>query len=262
MLAMAREASAKSLEAKEMEIRRLKDAKKRAADSAATLQQSSENRVRELEARIDADRAAFQNERSQWSQLEADRDAACAGLAKQIEIGEACQKEVEQSEAELRKVQRDLEQEKLKRLDVERRMAETTAARATAESSRINAEQALRQCRDEFREVKEALAARGISMEFLIGRPAADEAATPGGISVETTPKRAPKKTASRARSARSPTRESSERMPPLEWLEPHPSLCYRCRSKSFRRKRARELGRLAQKQPRVSISKSFAHCC
>ena len=76
---MAREASAKSLEAKEMEIRRLEDGKKRAADSAATLQQNSQRRVRELEARIDTDRAAFQQERSQWSQLEADRDAACAG---------------------------------------------------------------------------------------------------------------------------------------------------------------------------------------
>ena len=64
-------------------------------------------------------------------------------------------------------MQDQLGQEKLKRLDVERRMAETNANRAAAESSRINAEQLLRKCKNELREVKEALATRGISMEFL-----------------------------------------------------------------------------------------------
>jgi len=116
-----------------------------------------------LEQRIDTDRQAFQTERAQWSTLETDRDQAREQLSLQIGMGEKCKKEVENSEELLRLTQDELGQEKLKRLDVERRNAEKHLQETDSERSRVEMSMQLRARNKEMREIKQALEARGIS---------------------------------------------------------------------------------------------------
>ena len=167
---MTLESTKKKLANKDTEIQKLTGSKTRALESASTLQHELERRVRELEQRIDTDRQAFQTERAQWSTLETDRDQAREQLSLQIGMGEKCKKEVENSEELLRLTQDELGQEKLKRLDVERRNAEKHLQETDSERSRVEMSMQLRARNKEMREIKQALEARGISLEFLIGK--------------------------------------------------------------------------------------------
>jgi hypothetical protein len=167
---MSLESTQKNLATKDTEINRLLASKKRAADSASTLRQELERRVHELEQRIDADRQAFQTERSQWTSLESDRDQAREQLARQVEIGERCRREVESSEESTRILQDQLAKEKLKRLDVERQIAQKSLHETESERSRVEMSMQLRARNKEMREIKHALESRGISLEFLIGK--------------------------------------------------------------------------------------------
>jgi myosin heavy subunit len=167
---MTLESTKKDLAMKDIEIKRLNESRKRSMDSASTLQSELERRIRELEKRIDADRQAFQTERSQWSSLEIERDQAREQLVHQIDIGEKCKNEVENMEESLRIVQDQLGQEKLKRLDVERRIAQKNLKETELERSRVEMSMQLRARNQEMREIKSALETRGISLEFLIGK--------------------------------------------------------------------------------------------
>ena len=167
---MSLESTQKKLADKDMEINRLLASKKSAIDSALTLRKELERRVRELESRIDTDRQAFQTERSSWSQLEKERDTARENLSKQIEIGERCVRKVEETEETSRMLQNQLGKEKLKRLDVERKIAKKSLNETENERSRVEMSMQLRARNKEMREIKQALESRGISLEFLIGK--------------------------------------------------------------------------------------------
>jgi len=167
---MTLESAQKDLAAKDTEINRLLASKKRASDSTTTVREELERRVRDMEQRIDADRQAFQAERSQWTGLEGDRDQVREQLARQVEIGERCRQEVEHSEEQTRALQDQLAQEKLKRLDVERRIAQNQLNETEIERSRVEMNMQLRARNKEMREIKHALESRGISLEFLIGK--------------------------------------------------------------------------------------------
>ena len=167
---MSLESTQKNLADKDMEINRLLASKKSAIDSALTLRKELERRVRELESRIDTDRQAFQTERSSWSQLEKERDTARENLSKQIEIGERCVRKVEETEETSRMLQNQLGKEKLKRLDVERKIAKKSLNETENERSRVEMSMQLRARNKEMREIKQALESRGISLEFLIGK--------------------------------------------------------------------------------------------
>ena len=70
-------------------------------------------------------------------------------------------------EESLRIVQDQLGQEKLKRLDVERRIAQKNLKETELERSRVEMSMQLRARNQEMREIKSALETRGISLEVL-----------------------------------------------------------------------------------------------
>ena len=177
-LAMAKEEGEKKLLAKDADIKRMQSTKQREATAMATEMKRLRAEIQNLEARIDADRITFQQERSKWTVLEEERDTARSNLQTEQEIAARCLSEKDAALENLGMVRDQLAEERLRRLETEKQVAETTAARVAAETAKVNAEKKLREVATELRSVKTALEGRGISLSFLLGSKSTLPAAT------------------------------------------------------------------------------------